>query len=138
MNYDTIILGSALYAGNIKGINLIINNYEKIKSKKLVLFICGAANYKNIETINNVNQKLQKIIPKKIFENIKIYHLRGEMDYKKMSIIHRMMMATYRKMIMLKGINNINEEEKGILKTYGKTTNNMSKENINEIVEYCR
>jgi flavodoxin len=30
-NYDTIILGTALYAGQLKGLDIIINNYEKIK-----------------------------------------------------------------------------------------------------------
>jgi len=31
-NYDTIILGSGLYAGRIEGLNILINNYQKIKN----------------------------------------------------------------------------------------------------------
>jgi menaquinone-dependent protoporphyrinogen IX oxidase len=45
-NYDTIILGSGLYAGKIAGLNIFISNYEKIKNKKLVLFTCGGGGVK--------------------------------------------------------------------------------------------
>ena len=48
-NYDTIIIGSGLYAGKIKGIDIIIKNYETIKTKKLLIFTCGLADYSKTE-----------------------------------------------------------------------------------------
>ena len=37
-NYDIIIFGSGLYAGKIKGIDIILKNYETLKNKKLIIF----------------------------------------------------------------------------------------------------
>jgi menaquinone-dependent protoporphyrinogen IX oxidase len=137
-NYDTIILGSGLYAGKIEGINIIINNYETIKDKKLIIFTCGLADYNKTENINNINKRLEKIIPVNIRENIKIYYLRGGMNYKKLNLKHKTMMGLLKKMIQKKGSEKLTDENKEFLETYGKTIDFTNKNNINEIVEYCK
>jgi menaquinone-dependent protoporphyrinogen IX oxidase len=136
--YDIIILGSALYAGNIKGINLLVKNYENLKGKTLVIYTCGVADYKKIENINSVNKRLENEIPKYIFENIKIFNLRGDINYKKLSISHKIMMGMLKKMVMKKKLEEMDEENKEFLETYGKSTNFMDKNNIMEIIDYCK
>ena len=137
-NYDTIILGSGLYAGKIEGINIIINNYETIKDKKLIIFTCGLADYSKTENINNINKRLEKIMPVNIRENIKIYYLRGGMNYKKLNLKHKAMMGFLKKMIQKKGSEKLNEENKEFLETYGKTIDFTNENSIKEIVEYCK
>lgn len=135
-NYDTIILGSGLYAGKIEGINIIINNYETLKDKKLIIFTCGLADYNKTENINSINKRLEKIIPVNIRENIKIYYLRGGMNYKKLNLKHKIMMDFLKKMIQKKGTEKLNEENKEFLESYGKTIDFTNKNSIKEIVEY--
>ena len=137
-NYETIILGSGLYAGKIEGINIIINNYETIKDKKLIIFTCGLADYNKTENINNISKRLEKIIPVNIRENIKIYYLRGGMNYKKLNLRHKIMIGFLKKMIQKKGVEKLNEENKEFLETYGKTIDFTNKNSIKEIVEYCK
>jgi menaquinone-dependent protoporphyrinogen IX oxidase len=137
-NYDTVILGSALYAGKISGINILLENYETLKDKKLVLFTCGVADYSKIENINAVNKRLENEIPENIRKSIKVFYLRGGIDYKKLSLKHKVMMGLLKKMAMKKGIDEMNEETKEFMETYGKTVDFMDKNNINEIVEYCK
>ena len=81
-DYDTIILGGGLYAGNIKGLNLFIDNYENIKDKKLIIFTCGLADYTKDENINSVKERLEKNIPNNLFGIIKVFYLRGYINYK--------------------------------------------------------
>jgi menaquinone-dependent protoporphyrinogen IX oxidase len=137
-NYDTIILGSGLYAGKIEGINIIINNYDTIKDKKLIIFTCGLADYNKTENINNINKRLEKIIPVNIRENIKIYYLRGGMNYEKLNLKHKTMMGLLKKMIQKKVSEKLTDENEEFLETYGKTVDFTNKNNINEIVEYCK
>jgi menaquinone-dependent protoporphyrinogen IX oxidase len=137
-NYDTIILGSGLYAGKIEGINIIINNYETLKDKKLIIFTCGLADYNKTENINSINKRLEKIIPVNIRENIKIYYLRGGMNYKKLNLKHKIMMDFLKKMIQKKGAEKLNEENKEFLESYGKIIDFTNKNSIKEIVEYCK
>jgi menaquinone-dependent protoporphyrinogen IX oxidase len=135
-NYDTIILGSGLYAGGIEGINIIIDNYETIKEKRLVIFTCGLADYTKTENINEINKRIEKMLPASIKENIKIYFLRGGINYKKLNLKHKIMMRLKKKIVMQKEI--LNEENKEFIETYGKTIDFTNKSNIMEIIEYCK
>ena len=136
--YDTIILGSGLYAGKIKGIEIILKNYEILKNKKLIIFTCGLADYSKIEHINAIYNRLKNELSEKIIENIKIFYLRGGINYKKLTLKHKIMMWAMKKMILKKGIEKLNEEDKEFIETYGKEVNFMDKNNIKELLEYCK
>jgi len=138
VNYDTIILGSGLYAGRIVGLNIIKNNYEKIKNKKIVIFTCGLADYSKTENINAIKERIVNILSEKITENIKIFYLRGGINYKKLNLTHKIMMWMLKKMIMKKESAQLNEENKEFIETFGKTVDFTNKDNINEIIKYCK
>ena len=137
-NYEVIILGTGLYAGKIEGINIIVNNYEIIKNRKIVLFTCGVADYSKIENRNGIKKRIVDIVPENIMENIKIYYLRGGINYKKLNFKHKIMMWLLKKTIMKKGIENFNEENKEFIETYGQTLDFMNKNNIKDLIEYCK
>ena len=137
-DYDIIVLGSGLYAGKIKGINLLVKNYNKIKDKKLVIFTCGLADYTNMKNVNNIKMRLKKNIPNDIFENIKIYYLQGGINYKNLNIKHKIMMGMLRKMVLRKGLDKINDEDKEFLETFGQTLDFTEKSKVMGIVDYCK
>ena len=140
-NYDTIIIGGGLYAGDIKGMDIILNNYQTLHGKKLVLFTCGLADYSKAENINTIAGKIEAAIPENIRRDIKLYFLRGGIDYRRLSFKHKVMMALM-KMItarkMKKGGDNAGEEVKEFLEMYGKNIDFTDKDNITGIVEYCK
>jgi len=137
-DYDVILLGSALYARSIKGLDLLVANYEKIKDKKLVVFTCGMADYSKKENCDGIYKWLEEAIPKNILESIKVFYLRGGIDYRKLSFKHKVMMGMVRKMVLKKGADNMNEENKEFLETDGKTVDFMERDSIIGIVEYCK
>jgi menaquinone-dependent protoporphyrinogen IX oxidase len=137
-DYDIIILGSALYAGNIKGTDLLVTHYEKIKDKKLIFFTCGVADYSKTENCDGIYKRLEEAIPKNILDSIKVFYLRGSINYKKLSFVHKIMMGMVRKMALKKGLDNLNEENKEFLETFGKTVDFTDKNNIKGIIDYCK
>jgi menaquinone-dependent protoporphyrinogen IX oxidase len=136
--YHTIILGSGLYAGKIQGIDLFIKNYEIIKDKKLIIFTCGIADYSKPGNISAIYKRIEIALPKGILEKIKIFYLRGGIDYKKLSIIHKIMMWLMKKMVMKKEIENIDEEHIEFMETYGKIIDFTNRDNISDIKTYCK
>ena len=138
INYDTIIMGSAIYAGNVKCIKPFLKNYELFKDKKIVLFTCGLADYSQAKNINSINEKIEKEIPENIREKMKIYFLRGAINYSKISFIHKLLMGLMKMMISKKGPANLNEEDRAFLETYGKTADFMDKNSIADMINYCR
>ena len=139
--YDAIIIGSGLYAGKIKGMDIIINNYETLRGKKLVLFTCGLADYTKPENINTITGRINTAIPEHIRQNIKIFLLRGGIDYKRLTFLHRVMMGILNMIIVRKvkkDGDKPNEEDKEFIETYGKDIDFMDKNSIVGIVEYCR
>jgi len=137
-NYDTIIIGSGLYAGKVKGVDLLVKNYETLKNKKLIIFTCGLADYSKSENMDSIFGRLKKEFPEKIIEEIKIFYLRGGINYKKLNLKHKIMMSLLKRMVTKKGLHKSNEEDKMFIETYGKTLNFTDKNSIIELLEYCK
>ena len=117
---------------------MLIDNYEQIKGKKIIIFICGLSDFTKTEHTNNIGKRLEKVIPKSLFDNIKVFYLRGSIDYKKLNVVHKIMMGLMKKLIMKKGTDKLTEEDREFLETYGKTIDFTDRKSIKEIIEYCK
>lgn len=135
-NYDTIIYGGAVYAGGITGINFIVKNYDQLKNAKLVIFTCGIADPSIDINKENLIKNVLKKFPKASADEFALFHLRGAMDYSKMSFLHKTMMSALVKKI--KNKSSLTDEESCILDTYGKTVDFVDKNTIWPIIRYAK
>ena len=87
--YDTIIYGAGIYVGCIAGIALISNNFDQLKDKNIIVFTVGLTDPANKEKYSEMTGKN---IPWDILEHIKVFHLRGSLDYKKIGLGNKLMM----------------------------------------------
>lgn len=125
--YDTIIYGGGLYASGISGVSIIINNYEKLKDKRLVVFTVGLGSTDREEVFIPI---IEKNFSKEMLEKIKFFHLRGGIDYKKLGLVHRSMMAMLKLVICRKDPNELSDEDKEFLDTYGRQVDFADKKTI--------
>lgn len=137
-DYETIIYGGGLYAGSVVGIKLITQNTQLLSGKNLILFTCGIADPENPENISHIRTSLDKILPLEIFSQVKLFHLRGAIDYARLSPIYKAMMAMLRRMLLKKDTNNLSEEDMQILDTYGKSVDYIDKCTIQPLIQYVR
>lgn len=129
-NYDTIIYGGSLHASSINGIKFIIQNMNKIKDKKVVVFATGASVVRE-DVINEVANKNFTMDAQKY---IKFFYLRGGFNYSKLSPFDKMMISLFR--WILKRKQELSSGEKGMLALFDKPVDYTMKENINEIITY--
>lgn len=129
--YDVVVYGGSLHAVGINGINFITKNFDKLKSKKIIIFATGASpareNVLN-EVINrNFNPEQQKCM--------KLFYLRGGFDYRKLGFVDKTLMKLLK--LKIKRKKELTPDEKGMLSAYDKPVDFTKKENIKELIAYA-
>ncbi len=133
--YDVIVYGGGLYAGGVSGLSLITKNFESIRNKALYLFTVGAADYTDPQNISHVQKGLERVLTPDMREKIKVYHLRGGMNYRKMNILHRLMMAMLIKMLRKKPESELRSDDKEMLASYGNDMDFTERQTIRGLVD---
>lgn len=135
--YKAIIYGGGLYAGGISGIRFIRQNLKLLSGKPILLFTCGLADPDSSGNISNIRKSLEKEFAGKIPEQIRLFHLRGGIDYSRLNFLHRSMMSMLRKMLLKKEECSRSEEDRRILETYGQCLDFTDRGSIRPLVEYA-
>ena len=128
--YDTIVYCGGLYAGGMLGFSFIKNNYNKFCSKKLIVVAVGATLKKDeaIEEVKNKN------ITDEMKDKVQFFLLRGGLNYKKMNAIDRLLMFMLIKSVKSKKTEDLDDDIKGMIATYGKVVDFTNKNAITPII----
>ncbi|MCL2485734.1 MAG: flavodoxin domain-containing protein [Endomicrobia bacterium] len=132
-DYDIIILGGALYLGNIGGKSILTDQWDALKNKHLIVFTVGLENTKNADwqqsIINrNFNDEQRQII--------KFFHLKGSINYQKLNFLYKILMFLRKAEIKYKKDSARSEEEKEFLAVYGKSDDFVKKDELKPIEDY--
>lgn len=137
-SYDTIIYGGGLYAGGVSGIDLIIKNFHCFCDKNIVLFTCGLADTSNPINTDHIKMSLRKLFTPEMEKQIKVFHLRGGVDYSKLNFMHKAMMSMLHKSLIKKDPDALSDEDKEMLETYGKKVDFTDRLSIAPIISYVQ
>lgn len=129
--YDTIIYGGGLYASVINGVSLITKNFEKIKSKNIIVFTTALAplsctDYYHSVTNKNFNSEQQ--------EHIKIFNLLGKMIMEELTFAHRNAINMLKKFLESKS--SLTGDQQILLELCGKSSDLTDRTAIVPLVEY--
>lgn len=133
-NYDLIIYLGALYAGGVLGMAKTLSKITNISNKNIILATVGLSNPEDKTNIENINNGIKKELPETILNKIKIFHLRGGIDYNKLDFMHKTMM----KLLYTKA-KSIKEEEKteeikDLINTYNKRIDFTNFSSLDKII----
>jgi len=129
-DYDVVVYGGGLYASGIDGVKAVTENF----CKTLVLFTVGLADPKS----TNYTHILEKTFSPEQLSKMRVFHLRGGIDYKKLSLLHKGIMAFVKRAADKKTSDQRTGDDIGIIETYGKEVNFTNKATIKPLVEYIR
>jgi hypothetical protein len=130
MDYDVVIYGGGLYAGGIIGAKLVAKN----PCKSLIVFTVGLAtpettDYKDILAMNFSPEQLEKI---------RVFHLHGGIDYRKLGLAHKAMMAFKKKQVEKTPAEKRTSDDRQFLETYGAKADFLDRDAIAPLVDYVR
>ena len=137
-SYDILIHGGGLYAGGLSGIQTIVKNYDAISNKRIILFSCGLADPEDPENVAHIEAGLEKVLTPEMREKIRQFHLRGGIDYSRLGLTHKAMMAMLRRVMLKKGYGNLRSEDQMMLDTYGGTVDFTNRESLVPLLSYVR
>lgn len=122
-DYNTIIYVGALYAGGVLGMKETFSKMTAVQGKHIVIVTVGLADPTDTKNIENIRNSMQRQLSPSVFKHAHIYHLRGGIDYSRLSLKHKTMMW----MVYMKS-RKIPEEERtaeirAMIDTYNKQVN---------------
>jgi menaquinone-dependent protoporphyrinogen IX oxidase len=98
--YDRIVYLGALCAGGVMGLKKTVGGLSV--NQELFVATVGLADPTDAENVNHIRGCLKKQIPASHYDESKIFHLRGAIDYTRLSLKHRIMMKLlYSKVVNL-------------------------------------
>ena len=122
-DYDQIIYMGGLYAGGVLGMNKTLNKINSISNKKIIIVTVGLADPIDKQNQNNIRNNIKVQLKKEIFENAKIFHLRGGIDYSKLKFTHKTMMKLLYNAIKKLPKEKQSTEDKAMIETYNQKIN---------------
>ena len=130
LTYDTIVYCGGLYAGGILGFPIIKKNFSRLTNKNIIAVAVGATLKKaeDIEAVKNKN------LTPEMRDAVCFFMLRGGLNYKKMSLLHKAMMFLLVTFLKFKKSDKLDNDSKGLIATYGKVVNFTDKDTIGPII----
>lgn len=133
-DYDLIVYFGALYAGGIKGLK---ETHPQIKNicKKLIIVTVGLADPENKENIDSIRSSVKKEVPKEILDKSVIIHLRGGIDYDRLSFKHGTLMKLLYQKVKKLPINEQTPEVKAMIETYGSKVDFVNFDTLDKVMD---
>ena len=126
-SFDTIIFGSALYAGKMKGKEFL----DQTIDKNLVIFTVGLSD----PEVTDYSEIMKMSLSTQAISKAKIYHFFGGMTINQMSFMDRMLMRMMKKMKFDKTLESDQSTNfKLMMKHYYEEFNYFEESAINELV----
>ena len=116
-DYDKIIYFGALYAGGVTGLKKTVSKI--IPNQELVIVTIGLADPTDSENVKSIRNSIKSQIPSEFYDESKIFHLRGAIDYTQLGLKHKVMMSLLHSKVSKMPESELNAEAKAMLETYG-------------------
>ena len=134
-NYDNIIYLGWLYAGGVLGLSKTMKKLNNDSNKKIIIITVGLSDPEDEINKNNIRNNIKRQLKKEVFEKAKIFHLRGGIDYTKLSFAHKTIMK-----LLYNAIKNLPEEKqsaenRAMIETYNKKVNFVDFSTLDKIIE---
>ena len=116
--FDRIIFMGGLYAGGVLGLKKTVG--KMADHQELIIVTVGVTDPNETEYFGEIRKSIKAKIPANLYNEEKIFHLRGAIDYNKLNMKHRFMMSMFHKTVQKMPESERTADAKAMLETYGK------------------
>ena len=133
--YDIVIYLAPLYAGRVMGLKKTLNKIRNVRDKKLIIGTVGLADPNDKKNRESIMNGIKEQVHTCIYDHARVYFLRGAIDYSKLNLKHKTMMA-----FIHRKVKGMKEEEKtaeirAVIETYGKNVSYIDFDALNPIID---
>lgn len=83
-NLSTVIYFGSLYAGGVMGLRKTLDRMN-IDDKRIFVITVGLSDPDDEHNISNIENSMKEQLTEAVFSKLEIYHLRGGIDYARLS-----------------------------------------------------
>lgn len=134
-SYDKIIYIGGLYAGGVCGMAKTLKKWEAGEERSLCIITVGLSDPKEEKNIANIKKVMQTQLPENIYNMALIFHLRGGIDYSRLSMPHKMMMSMLYKKAKSIPPEKQDAETKAMIETYNQKVDFVDVATLEPIIE---
>lgn len=134
--YETIIYGGPIYVGELLGVKFLKKNLNILGHKNLVVFSCGLNDPNDERNQITIEDQLSETLTDELMAHIKVFHLRGAIDYRKLGVVHKMMMAMTKRSIKAQDPALRTPDDRHLLVSYGIPRNFRRMDAIRPLLNY--
>ena len=130
--FDRIIFMGGLYAGGVLGLKKTVG--KMADHQELIIVTVGVTDPNKTEYFSEIRKSIKAKIPANLYNEKKIFHLRGAIDYNKLGFKHRFMMSMFHKMVLKMPESQRTADAKAMLETYGQKVDFVDFTSLEKIV----
>ena len=104
-------------------------------SQELFVATVGLADPTDAENVNHIRGCIKKQVPASHYDESKIFHLRGAIDYTKLGLKHRIMMKLLYSKVMKIPEAERDAEVRALIATYGKQVDFVNLDTLEPLVK---
>lgn len=116
--FDRIIFMGGLYAGGVLGLKKTVG--KMAENQELIIVTVGVTDPNETEYFSQIRKSIKNQIPANLYNEEKVFHLRGAIDYNKLVFKHRVMMSMFHKMVQKMPESQRTADANAMLETYDK------------------
>ena len=124
---ETLLIGllsdGHILLEGVPGLAKTFRGFSLRDGQKVILITIGLSDPDEPENRQNIRAALKKQLPPDLFHQAKIFHLRGGIDYQRLSLSHRTMLALLYRSLRKTPLEQQTAENRALIETYGKQVN---------------
>ena len=131
--YERVIYLGAIYASGVTGLKKTVAGMSP--DQELILATVGMVDPEDKTFFDSFKEALKKQIPTQLFDEKKIFHLRGAIDYGQLELKYRILMKLMYSQASKLPEDQLNAELKGVLATYGQKVDYVDFDTLKPMVD---
>lgn len=117
---EALVYLGGMYAGGVLGLKQAVKRLDGRAPRRLLIATVGLADPREGENAKNLRAAVARALPEELLRRAKLYHLRGGIDYEKLTLPHRGMMRLAYERARRQPEAKRSAEDRAIIATYGK------------------
>ena len=133
-----LVYVGGLYAGGVCGLGRALRALSPDPARRYLIATVGLADPGDAANRARICASLQKQLPPELVDRAEIFHLRGGIDYSRLSLRHRVMMAVLYRSLRRLPPDRQTAEDRALLASYGTRLDFTDPAALDPIVEAIR